>query len=98
MTSELEDEIKRLPAGVAMLVSNEIERPVTVNIRPRRSRHGGVSTEIISKERAKAATPAEAPEKRSRSRAPEAPEKERPGQSKKSRSSGGLLKKVFGRA
>lgn len=53
MTSELEDEIKRLPAGVAMLVSNEIERPVTVNIRPRKSRHGGVSTEIISKERAK---------------------------------------------
>ncbi|MBK7387451.1 MAG: DUF87 domain-containing protein [Methanothrix sp.] len=98
MTSELEDEIKRLPAGVAMLVSNEIERPVTVNIRPRRSRHGGVSTEIISKERAKAATPAGAPEKRSRPRAQQAPGREGPGQSKKSRSSGGLLKKVFGRA
>jgi hypothetical protein len=98
MTSELEDEIKRLPAGVAMLVSNEIERPVTVNIRPRRSRHGGVSTEIISKERAKASTPAGAPEKRSRPQAQQAPGRERPGQGKKSRSSGGLLKKVFGRA
>jgi len=41
MTSELEEEIKRLPPGVAMLVSNEIERPITVNIRPRKSRHGG---------------------------------------------------------
>ena len=44
MTSDLEEEIKRLPSGVAMLVSNEIERPITVNIRPRKSRHGGVST------------------------------------------------------
>jgi DNA helicase HerA-like ATPase len=50
MTAELEDEIKRLPAGVAMLVSNEIERPITVNVRSRKSRHGGVSTPIILRE------------------------------------------------
>jgi DNA helicase HerA-like ATPase len=50
MTSDLEEEIKRLPAGTAMLVSNEIERPITVSIRPRKSRHGGTSTMIVAKE------------------------------------------------
>jgi DNA helicase HerA-like ATPase len=50
MTSDLEEEIKRLPPGTAMLVSNEIERPVTVSIRPRKSRHGGTSTTIVAKE------------------------------------------------
>jgi DNA helicase HerA-like ATPase len=49
MTSELEEDIKRLPPGVAMLVSNEIERPITVNVRPRKSRHGGVSPTIVVK-------------------------------------------------
>ncbi|MDD1753894.1 MAG: ATP-binding protein [Methanotrichaceae archaeon] len=49
MTSELEEDIKRLPPGVAMLVSNEIERPITVNVRPRKSRHGGVSPPIVLK-------------------------------------------------
>ncbi len=32
-----------------MLGGNEIERPITVKIRPRKSRHGGVSTQIVSK-------------------------------------------------
>lgn len=49
MTSELEEEIKRLSPGVALLVSNEIERPITVSVRPRKSRHGGVSTPIVAK-------------------------------------------------
>lgn len=83
-----------------MLVSNEIERPITVNIRPRKSRHGGVSTEIVSKEKAKATnvqTP-RAPEKRSRSEMPGSSGDEKPARSKKSGSGGGLLKKVFGRA
>ncbi|MCK7470251.1 MAG: hypothetical protein MZU95_05170 [Desulfomicrobium escambiense] len=40
---------------MAMLVSNEIERPITVDIRPRKSRHGGVSTQIVIKEKAAAA-------------------------------------------
>jgi hypothetical protein len=100
MTTDLEEEIKRLPAGVAMLVSNEIERPITVNIRPRKSRHGGVSTEIVSREKAKASSvqPARALEKRSRPQSPESSGNEKPVRSKKSQSSGGLLKKVFGRA
>ncbi|HPE63008.1 MAG TPA: ATP-binding protein [Methanothrix sp.] len=55
MSSELEEEIKRLPPGTAMLVSSEIEHPVTVKIRPRKSRHGGVSTPIVGGGKAKAA-------------------------------------------
>ena len=91
MTSDLEEEIKRLPAGVAMLVSNEIERPITVNVRPRKSRHGGVSTQIVAKERASA---------KSSSRLVKGPEK-KPGAAiskhrPEGKPSGGLLKKVFG--
>jgi DNA helicase HerA-like ATPase len=91
MTSDLEEEIKRLPAGVAMLVSNEIERPITVNVRPRKSRHGGVSTQIVAKERASAKSSprlAEGPEKKPGA----AISKHRP----EGKPSGGLLKKVFG--
>ncbi|MBN2251097.1 MAG: ATPase, partial [Candidatus Altiarchaeota archaeon] len=51
-----EEDIKRLPPGTAMLVSNEIEHPVTVKVRPRKSRHGGVSTPIVGGEKAKAPT------------------------------------------
>lgn len=90
MTTELEEEIKRLPAGVAMLVSNEIERPITVNVRPRKSRHGGVSTQIVASEKGNAPI----------SHAPKAQDK-RPSASERKtvreeKTSGGLLKKVFG--
>lgn len=54
MSSELEEEIKRLPPGTAMVVSSEIEHPVTVKIRPRKSKHGGVSTPIVGGERGRA--------------------------------------------
>jgi len=57
MTGELEEEIKRLPAGTAMIVSNEIERPVVVNIRPRKSKHGGTSTPIVVREEGAVAGP-----------------------------------------
>ncbi len=57
MSSELEEEIKRLPPGTAMIVSNEIERPIVVNIRPRRSRHGGVSTPIVMEHPMKGSMP-----------------------------------------
>jgi hypothetical protein len=53
MSSELEEEIKRIPPGTAMVVSSEIEHPVTVRIRPRKSRHGGVSTPIVGGERSR---------------------------------------------
>jgi len=48
MSSELEDEIKRLPPGVALLVSTYIERPIFVDVRVRRSQHGGASPSIVS--------------------------------------------------
>lgn len=97
MTTELEEEIKRLPAGVAMLVSNEIERPVTVNVRPRKSRHGGVSTQIVIKDKAmpgKGRAPRIA-EKRSGpvSSAPRGAARANPAPEKKASR---LLKKVFG--
>ncbi len=44
---EAEDEIKRLPPGVAMVVSGDIERPIIVEIRARKSRHGGASVSVI---------------------------------------------------
>jgi hypothetical protein len=58
LSADLEEEIMRLPPGTAMLVSNEIERPVTVRIRPRKSKHGGVSTQIIATPKKGATAPA----------------------------------------
>lgn len=98
MTGELEEEIKRLPAGVAMLVSNEIERPITVNVRPRKSRHGGVSTQIVIKEKAapsgaRAVRGAEKRQAPPSSSVPAGAARAKPIREKKA---GGLLKKVFG--
>ncbi|MGA9099350.1 MAG: ATP-binding protein [Methanotrichaceae archaeon] len=88
MTSELEEEIKRLPSGVAMIVSNEIERPITVNIRPRKSRHGGVSTQIVSKNAVSTAkTPRKGLKPEPSLKSPKANEK----------GGGGIFKKVFGK-
>ncbi|WP_319508032.1 ATP-binding protein [uncultured Methanolobus sp.] len=47
VTSYVEEELMRLPPGVAMLVSNEIERPVLVDIRIRKSKHGGESVNVL---------------------------------------------------
>jgi len=88
MTSELEEEIKRLPSGVAMIVSNEIERPITVNIRPRKSRHGGVSTQIVSKN---AVAPAKAPRKGLK------PEPSLKSPKANEKGGKGIFKKVFGK-
>jgi hypothetical protein len=84
MTSDLEEEIKRLPAGTAMLVSNEIERPITVGIRPRKSRHGGTSTTIVSKD-----GPSSAKDKGSKSEPPVKISRS------KEKAGGSLLRKVF---
>ena len=91
MTGELEEEIKMLPPGVAMLVSNEIERPITVNVRPRKSRHGGVSTQIVVKEETVEA--ASLKPRQDRASLPAAALEPRPGGEKKA---GRLLQKVFG--
>jgi len=93
ISSEVEEELKRLPPGVAMLVSNDIERPVLVEIRVRKSKHGGESVNIsrpaAASHRAQAKqsgittkpTPEPTPHKEPRAQKPKA---------------GGLFKKVFG--
>jgi hypothetical protein len=47
VNSYVEDELMRLPPGVAMLVSNDIERPVLVDVRIRKSKHGGESVNVL---------------------------------------------------
>ncbi|WP_406657173.1 ATP-binding protein [Methanolobus sp. ZRKC2] len=47
VNSYVEDELMRLPPGVAMLVSNDIERPILVDIRIRKSKHGGESVNVL---------------------------------------------------
>ncbi len=51
ISSELEEEIKHLPPGVALFVSPDIPRAVMVQVRVRKSKHGGVSKEISDDER-----------------------------------------------
>jgi len=83
MSSELEEDIKRLPPGTAMLVSNEIERPVIVKIRPRKSRHGGVSTPIVAGAAKKGI-------KAKKSKAPAKPEREK-------KEGSGIIGRLFGK-
>jgi DNA helicase HerA-like ATPase len=47
ISSEVVDDIKRLSPGVAMIVSTYIERPVLVDIRVRKSKHGGASVPVV---------------------------------------------------
>jgi uncharacterized protein len=46
-TPEMEDVMKNLTMGVALITSDNIERPVLTNVRVRRSKHGGVSVDLI---------------------------------------------------
>jgi len=55
VNSYVEEELMRLPPGVAMLVSNDIERPVLVDVRIRKSKHGGESVNVLKA--AKATSP-----------------------------------------
>lgn len=41
MSAEMEEEIKRIPQGVALVSSTSVEMPILVDIRVRRSEHGG---------------------------------------------------------
>lgn len=47
ISSEVIDDIKRLSPGVALIVSTYIERPILVDIRVRRSKHGGASVPVV---------------------------------------------------
>jgi hypothetical protein len=57
VSSYVEDELMRLPAGVAMLVSNDIERPILVDIRIRKSKHGGESVNVLKAAKTKGPIP-----------------------------------------
>ncbi len=46
-TPELEDVMKNLPMGVAIITSENLERPVLTNIRVRRSKHGGTAVDLV---------------------------------------------------
>ncbi len=47
-TSESEDEIQRLPVGVAFVSHPRISIPVLVEIRPRETSHGGESVDVMA--------------------------------------------------
>ena len=52
-TSELEEEIKQLEPGIALIVGDVVEQPIFVNIRVRKSRHGGASVEVVKEPKKK---------------------------------------------
>lgn len=47
ISSDVVEDIKRLSPGVALIVSTYIERPILVDVRIRKSRHGGASVPIV---------------------------------------------------
>jgi DNA helicase HerA-like ATPase len=53
MSSEMEEEIKRVPLGVALLSSPSVEMPILVDVRVRRSEHGGRAAEMETGEKKK---------------------------------------------
>jgi len=46
-TPELEEVMKNLPMGTALITSENLERPVLTKIRVRRSKHGGTAVDLI---------------------------------------------------
>ena len=50
ITSEAEKEIRNLPIGTALLIG-VVPQPLFINIRPRKSEHGGQAIDIVGKER-----------------------------------------------
>lgn len=66
ITAEMVEEVKRLPTGHALVVSPELERPVIVRVRSRKSRHGeAVRITAKSKPRAKKAKKSDEKKKKS---------------------------------
>ncbi|MBI2507561.1 ATP-binding protein [Candidatus Woesearchaeota archaeon] len=49
ITSETEKEIKNLPIGTALLVG-VVSQPLFINVRPRKSEHGGQAIDIVGKQ------------------------------------------------
>ncbi len=51
LTEGMEDEIQRLPIGSAIITGGGVSMPLLVEIRPRESKHGGESIEVIPSRR-----------------------------------------------
>ncbi|MFH1773460.1 MAG: ATP-binding protein [Methanobacteriota archaeon] len=51
-TPDLEDDIKQLQPGVALIVGDVVEQPIFVSIRVKKSRHGGASVEVVREPKA----------------------------------------------
>jgi DNA helicase HerA-like ATPase len=47
LTSAMEEEVQRLPIGVAIVTGGGIQMPLMVEIRPRETRHGGESVKVL---------------------------------------------------
>ena len=56
-SAHLEDEIMQLQPGVALVVGDVVEQPIFVDVRVKRSRHGGTSVELLRKPRKRQAKP-----------------------------------------
>lgn len=50
-TADLEEEIMQLQPGVALIVGDVVEQPIFVDIRVKKSRHGGASVEVVREAR-----------------------------------------------
>lgn len=51
LTTGMEDEIQRLPIGTAIVTGGGVSMPLLIEIRPRETKHGGESVEIIPSKR-----------------------------------------------
>jgi hypothetical protein len=51
LTQGMEEEIQRLPIGSAIITGGGVSMPLLVDIRPRESKHGGESVEVIPSRR-----------------------------------------------
>ncbi|MCM1987030.1 helicase HerA domain-containing protein [Methanococcoides seepicolus] len=107
VNSFVEDELMRLPPGVAMLVSNDIERPVLVDIRVRKSKHGGESVNVLKSSRKASPEPVKRASKKVSSPSPkpapveqkvplDSPPPKRIPTKEVGKEGGGLFKKIFG--
>jgi hypothetical protein len=55
-TQDLEEEIRQLQPGVALVVGDVVEQPIFVDVRVKRSKHGGTSVELVRKKKKKPVT------------------------------------------
>ena len=98
VTSYVEEELKRLPPGIAMLVSNEVERPILIDVRTRKTKHGGESVDVVEtnkKYKSTTINKVEQSPSSSEETVANPPPKRRPTR-KSEKSNKGILKKFFG--